>query len=94
MSRKKTKRAERTKPTPMLKSTRQQMGYRSRMNFQVKIMLSARQNTKKILSVSKKLINVWIFFEKRNRYFGTLTLVKIAALPIKDSIPCVLDSLK
>ena len=87
MSRKKTKRAERTNPTPMLNRTRQQMGYKSRTNFQVKVMLSKMQKAKKTQRVRPKFMRVWTFFENRKRYFGTLTFVKISEFPIRDCIP-------
>lgn len=33
-------------------------------------------------------------FEKRNRYLGTLTLEKMAALPMREVMPWLVDSLK
>ena len=94
MSRKKTKRAERTKPTPMLKTTRQQMGYSRQINFHVKTILSSMQNTKNTPKVRPKLISVCTFLENKKRYFGTLTFVKIPALLINEVMPWLVDSLK
>ena len=48
---------------------------------------------KKIKRVSPKLIRDDTFLEKRNRYLGTLILLKIAALLIREFIPLVVDSL-
>lgn len=91
---KKTNSAERIRPTPMLNNTRQQTECNSRINFLVKVILSRIQKTKKTQRVKPKLISVWTFFENRKIYFGTLTFVKIPDFPIRDCIPCPVDSLK
>ena len=57
-------------------------------------MLSMMQNAKNTHSVMPKLISVCTFLENRNRYLGTLTLVKMDALPIRDIMPWDVDSLK
>ena len=64
------------------------------MNFQVKVIWSNRQNTKNTAKVRAKLMRVCTFLESRNRYLGTLTLVKMLALPINEVIPWLVDSLK
>ena len=94
ISRKKTKRAERMRPTPTLNRTRQQTGYTSRMNFQVKVILSRMQNTKNTQRVKPKLMRVWTFLENRKRYLGIFTLVKMPELPMRDCMPWPVDSLK
>ena len=94
ISRKNTNSAERISPTPMLNSTSRQMGYSSRKNRHVNVMWSKAQNTKKMHSVRPKLMRVCTFLENRNRYLGTLTLVKMPALLIRDCMPCEVDSLK
>ena len=86
--------AERMKPTPMLKTIRQRIGNRSKKNFGVKGIPSMATNRKKIIRVSPKLIREDTFLDSRNRYLGTLTLVKMPALLIRDCMPCEVDSLK
>ena len=78
----------------MLNSTRHPTGKRRQMNFQVKVMLSRTQNTKNTHRVRPKLMRVWTFLEKRNRYLGTLTLEKMPALPMREVMPWPVDSLK
>ena len=58
-------------------------------NYSAKI-----QKIKNTASVSPKLISEDILREKRKRYFGTLILVKIAALPRSEPIPPLVESLK
>ena len=94
MSRKNTNSADKISPTPMLNSSSSTMGYTSNISFQVNVMLSMMQNTKNTHSVMPKLISVCTFLENRNRYLGTLTLVKMDALPIRDIMPWDVDSLK
>ena len=76
-----------------MKMTRQAIGYRSIRNFHVNGSPSAKTKAKKIKRVSPKLIRDDTFLEKRNRYLGTLILLKIAALLIREFIPLVVDSL-
>ena len=45
-------------------------------------------------SANAKLITAETFFESKNRYLGTFTLVKIPALAINEFMPPVVDSLK
>ena len=71
MSRKKTNRADRIRPTPILNRTRQPMGNSRQINFQVKVMSSKIQNRTNTHRVKPKLMSVWTFLEKRNRYFWT-----------------------
>ena len=94
MSRKKTNNAESIKPTPTLNSTRQVMGYSSRTNFHVNVMWSKMQNKKNTHRVRPKLMRVCTFLENRNRYLGIFTLVNMEALPMRDIMPWLVDSLK
>ena len=94
MSRKKTNRADRISPRPRFRSTRQAIGYSSRTKRQVNVIWSSAQNTKNTHSVRPKLMRHWTFLEKRKRYFGTLTLVKMPALPVRAVMPWLVDSLK
>ena len=50
-------------------------------------MPSSRQNPRKTRKVNPKLISEDTFWESRNRYFGTLTLVKMPALSTNEDIP-------
>lgn len=94
ISRKKTNIADKIIPIPILNTTRQRMGMIREKNAQVNTIPSKMQNRKKTISVSPKLISVCRFFESRKRYFGTLILVKIFALLIREVIPWDVDSLK
>ena len=80
ISRKKTYSAERIIPIPILNATRHVIGYRRQMNFQVNVTPSIAANPKNSSSVKPKLIRDDMFCESRNRYFGTLTFVKMGAL--------------
>ena len=93
-SRKKTNRAERISPTPMLKSISEKMGISSSTNFHVNATLSMIQNTKNTTSTRPKLMSACTFLENRNRYLGTFILVKMGALSMSDVIPWPDDSLK
>ena len=57
-------------------------------------MWSSTQNTQNTHRVRPKLMRVWTFFDRRNRYLGTFTLVKMPALPISEPIPWEVASLK
>ena len=94
MSRKNTNSAERIKPTPKLNTIRHPTGYTSSKNFQVNGMPSIATKVKKISSVKPKLISDDTFWDSRNRYFGTFTLVKIPALPTREFIPRLVASVK
>ena len=78
----------------MLNSTRQTTGYTKKATFQVNVMPSRKQNNTNTTMVRPKLISACTFLENKNKYFGTLTLVKIPALLIRDCMPCPVDSLK
>ena len=60
----------------------------------VKVILSRMQKSTKTHSVRAKLMRHCTFFDSRKRYFGTLTLVKMPALPMRELMPCEVDSLK
>ena len=57
-------------------------------------MWSMRQKTKNTHSVMPKLMMVCTFFESRNMYLGTLTLVKMCELDMRAVMPCEVASLK
>ena len=94
MSLKNTYRADKTRPTPLLNRTRQQIGKRSIKKLKCKEMLSAKTNTKKTHKVRPKFIKEETFFDSRNKYFGILIFVKILALLTREFILPVVDSLK
>lgn len=60
----------------------------------MKAIWSKIQNRKNTHSDSPKLMSVCTFLENRNKYLGMFTLVKIAALPMREVIPWIVDSLK
>jgi len=78
----------------MLKSSINRIGYARSSYFQVNGTLSKKQSMKNGIKVKEKLIRVWAFFARRNRYFGTLIFEKIGALSSRTVIPWVEDSLK
>jgi hypothetical protein len=69
-------------------------GYNKRKNFHVNEIPSKATKTKNIISVSKKFIKDETFFDNKNKYFGTLTFVKIPAFAISELIPPLVASLK
>ena len=93
-SRKKTNRADRINPMPMLNRSKERIGTSSSINFQVNVIPSMRQKIKNTTSTNPKLMSACTFFEKRNRYLGTFTFVKIAAFPMSEVMPWLVDSLK
>jgi hypothetical protein len=94
MSLKNTNSADKIKPTPILKRVRVIMGYARRKKRGWKCMPLIATNKKKIISVRAKLTKDDMFLDNKNKYLGTLTLVKIPLLAIKDCIPKLVDSLK
>ena len=64
------------------------------MNFHVNGSPSSATKTKKTAKIRPKFINDCTFLDKRNRYFGTFTLVKIPALPMIVPIPPLVASVK
>jgi hypothetical protein len=70
------------------------MGKASAKKVGVKGTLSTMQKIMNTTKVIPKLIREEIFFEKRKRYFGTLTFENIDALSIRDDIPEPVASLK
>ena len=81
-------------PTPILNRIRQQIGYSKHINFHVNAMPSNATKMKNTISISPKLMSDWIFRDNKNKYFGTLTLVKIPALPMMVSMPPFVASMK
>ena len=79
---------------PMLKTIKQPIGYRRHKNLTVNGNPSAKTKTKKMISVSPKLIKEEMFFDNKKIYLGTLTLLKIPALAINEFIPLLVDSVK
>ena len=94
ISRKNTNSADRTSPIPRLNIIMQPVGYSKRKKRHVKGIPSTATKVKKIRSVSPKLIRDETFWEKRNKYLGTFTLVKIPALPTREFIPRLVASVK
>ena len=94
ISRKNTNNADKINPIPKLKIIKQAIGYKRKINFHVKAIPSAATNAKKMINVNPKLMRDETFCEKRNRYFGTFTLVKILAFPTKEFIPRLVASTK
>ena len=70
-----TKSAESTSPTPILKNIRHAIGIISRKNANVNVMPSIMQNTRNTVNVSPKLIRDEMLREKRNRYFGMFIFI-------------------
>lgn len=93
MSLKNTKRAEIISPTPVFKTIRQPIGNKSKRKLHCKGMPSAITKIKKTTNVSKKLISVETFLDNKNKYLGTLILVKIPALLTSEFMLPVVASL-
>jgi hypothetical protein len=94
ISRKKTNKADKINPIPILKIIKQPTGYTRHKNFAVNGNPSAKTKTKNMISVRAKLINEEMFFDNKKMYLGTFTLLKIPALAISEFIPLFVDSVK
>ena len=86
--------ADKIKPLPKLKSTRQPIGYNSKINFQLNATPSIIQKRKRTATFIAKFIRDDTFLESKNIYFGTFILENIPALSCNDVIPVKVDSLK
>ena len=73
---------------------RQRIGKTKSKNAQVNVIPSIMQKTNKIARVIPKFISEETFLENRKRYLGTFTFVKIPALPRREPIPPLVESVK
>ena len=94
MSRKKTYRADRIIPTPILNSVSIIMGYMIAIILNLNVIPSTNAKIKKTTNGMLKLIDADTHFENRNKYLGTLIFVNICALAISEFIPPFVCSLK
>ena len=81
-------------PIPILNTMRQIIGTISKKKLQVKVTPSKMQKMMNIRNVNPKLIRDEMFREKRKRYLGTFTFLKIDEFAKREVIPPLLASEK
>ena len=79
---------------PTLKITRQTIGTISIKKQRLNVMPSIMQKIKKTMRVRQKFIRADTFLEKRKRYFGTFTFVKIEEFASNELMPPFVESEK